>query len=181
MHTLSQRANTLFAFFVTVLFSVLGAVAISGPLLLWRVPIDANSVDLSVEAVSVKMGRLGYYYDYSSPMTEVGLIQFNLDADLTSLWNWNTKQLFLYVVAEYETPSHNVNQIVIWDDIITSKEDAIVTLRNKKAEYIASDMSHKLAGIRTNLSLHWNIVPNVGLLMTQRAGSAPLTFPRASQ
>ena len=26
-----------------------------------------------------------------------------LDPDLTPLFNWNTKQLFLYVSAEYET------------------------------------------------------------------------------
>jgi hypothetical protein len=28
------------------------------------------------------------------------------DKDLMNLFNWNTKQLFLYLTIEYETPSH---------------------------------------------------------------------------
>ena len=35
--------------------------------------------------------------------TDAGIFEFSLDADLTSLWNWNTKVVFFYLVAEYET------------------------------------------------------------------------------
>jgi hypothetical protein len=30
-------------------------------------------------------------------------------ADLTPLFNWNVKQLFLYLTAEYSTPNNEVN------------------------------------------------------------------------
>ena len=42
---------------------------------------------------------------------EAGKIIFNkriifIFLDLTPLFNWNTKQLFVYVVVEYVTPKH---------------------------------------------------------------------------
>jgi Signal peptidase subunit. len=30
---------------------------------------------------------------------------------LTHLFNWNVKQLFLYLTAEYSTPSNKLNQV----------------------------------------------------------------------
>lgn len=41
---------------------------------------------------------------YGSPSgkpKENSKIVFDLDADLTSLFNWNTKQVFVYLTAEY--------------------------------------------------------------------------------
>ncbi len=34
---------------------------------------------------------------------DLGFINFDLNADLEYLFNWNVKQLFLYLTAEYET------------------------------------------------------------------------------
>ena len=43
-------------------------------------------------------------------------------ADFTSLFNWNTKQLFVYVLATYPSlsPSSPPSQAIIWDTIIAS-------------------------------------------------------------
>ena len=35
------------------------------------------------------------------------------------MWNWNVKQLFVYVTAEYETKPNVLNQVVVWDTIIS--------------------------------------------------------------
>ena len=35
-------------------------------------------------------------------------------ADLNPLFNWNVKQLFLYLTAEYETPNNKLNQVRGW-------------------------------------------------------------------
>ena len=59
------------------------------------------------------------------------MIKFSLDADFSSLFTWNTKQLFVYVTAEWPAATapndsagdYNTNQTnkaVIWDTIITS-------------------------------------------------------------
>ena len=34
---------------------------------------------------------------------DLGFFNFDLETDLEPLFNWNVKQLFLYLTAEYET------------------------------------------------------------------------------
>ena len=34
---------------------------------------------------------------------DLGLMNLDIDVDLSHLFNWNCKQLFLYITAEYET------------------------------------------------------------------------------
>lgn len=46
--------------------------------------------------------------------------------DLTSLFDWNTKQLFLYVDAEFTSADGTTNTVVVWDMIVRRKEDANV-------------------------------------------------------
>lgn len=65
-------------------------------------------------------GRPHYY---STKKEEYAIIKFSLDADLSSLFTWNTKQLFVYVTAEWTSGGANnnaTNSAVIWDSIITS-------------------------------------------------------------
>lgn len=65
-------------------------------------------------------GRPHYY---STKREEYAQIRFDLDADLSPLFNWNTKQLFVYVYATYSS-SDNANtqtrasEAIIWDSII---------------------------------------------------------------
>ena len=46
------------------------------------------------------------------------VLTLGIDADLRSVFNWNVKQLFVYVTAEYETDANVLNQVVVWDTII---------------------------------------------------------------
>lgn len=65
---------------------------------------------------SVK-GRPHYY---STRKEEYAVIRFSLDADLSSLFTWNTKNLFVYVTADWPGPDNTTNSAVIWDSIITN-------------------------------------------------------------
>ena len=51
-------------------------------------------------------------------------MRFNLEADLSSLFTWNTKEVFVYVTAEWDDQNTNTtepaNTAVIWDLMITS-------------------------------------------------------------
>lgn len=49
------------------------------------------------------------------------MVTFNLDADLRSAFSWNTKQLFVFLRAEYTSDDGGLNQIVLWDSIIQQK------------------------------------------------------------
>ena len=54
-----------------------------------------------------------------------------LQANLTHLFNWNVKQLFLYLTAEYETADNKLNQVVLWDKIIQRGENAVLDYKGR--------------------------------------------------
>lgn len=55
---------------------------------------------------------------------EYAHITFDLDADLTSLFTWNTKQLFVWISASYPstTPGVPASEVIIWDAIIPADD-----------------------------------------------------------
>lgn len=70
-------------------------------------------------------------------------MNFDLDADLTPLFNWNTKQVFVYLTAEYDGGAKRTdvsNKVTFWDKIILTKEDAILHLRNQRSAYSVYDV-----------------------------------------
>lgn len=50
-------------------------------------------------------------YSASREKNDLGFLTFDLQTNLTDLFNWNVKQLFLYLTAEYITPSNELNQV----------------------------------------------------------------------
>lgn len=92
---------------------------------------------------------------------------FNFQTDLSSLFNWNVKQLFLYLTAEYKTEANELNQVVLWDKIILRGENAVLDFKNMNTKYYFWDDGNGLrAHKNVTLTLSWNIIPNAGLLPT---------------
>lgn len=88
-------------------------------------------------------------------------LEWRLDADLKQYWNWNTKIIFAYVQAEYETKLNSVNQASLFDVIITKKSKA--TLKGKvKQKYDFMDQGKHMRGMPFNLTMTWCIMPRVG-------------------
>ncbi|KAK3171458.1 hypothetical protein OEA41_003542 [Lepraria neglecta] len=116
MHSTLVRAQNVFGFFTTVAFCTALLTALS-VLLTPQTP----STTIELRNVQVVKGRPHYY---SPKKEEYAHIKFDLDADFTSLFNWNTKQLFVWITATY--PSSNTSssappsQAIIWDTIINS-------------------------------------------------------------
>ena len=81
------------------------------------------TASLTVGNIQVVRGRPHYY---SPKREEYALIRFDLDADLSPLFGWNTKQVFVYVSAEYPAEHgqglghEGTNKAVIWDTIISA-------------------------------------------------------------
>ncbi|KAK5627198.1 hypothetical protein RRF57_002913 [Xylaria bambusicola] len=121
MYNSINRLQTVFGFFTTVAFVVAAIIAASD----FTAP-RTPSATIKATNVQVVKGRPHYY---SSKKEEYAIIRFSLDADLSSLFTWNTKQLFVYVTAEWPAaPSgavagsgtNQTNKAIIWDTIITS-------------------------------------------------------------
>ncbi|USW51812.1 Putative signal peptidase complex subunit 3 [Septoria linicola] len=115
MHSSLVRIQNVFGFFTSVAFAVAAAIAVS-VLLSPQNP----SADLELKNVRVARGRPHYY---STKREEYAHVTFDLDADLSSLFNWNTKQIFAYITASYPSDNpQNVpdSEVVVWDAIIPS-------------------------------------------------------------
>ncbi|PVH13594.1 uncharacterized protein CXQ87_001702 [Candidozyma duobushaemuli] len=98
-------------------------------------------------------------------------IQFDLDADLTSLFNWNTKQVFVYLTAEYEGKTDKA-----------SNKDAVLHLKNQRSKYSVWDVERSFRGRDATLRLEWNIQPWVGpLLYGSTTTESTFTFPEVKK
>ncbi|KAL8726033.1 MAG: hypothetical protein Q9166_006978 [cf. Caloplaca sp. 2 TL-2023] len=134
MHSALVRIQNVFGFFTTVAFVTAIVVALSVTV----IP-QAPSASLELRNVQVyvhpflnktEVAHSDFYSrvkgrpHYHSPKKEeYAHIKFDLDADFISLFNWNTKQLFVWITATYpaKIPSEPPSQAIIWDAIINSQ------------------------------------------------------------
>ncbi|PAV60053.1 hypothetical protein WR25_19539 [Diploscapter pachys] len=118
-------------------------------------------------------------YANSDEKSDLGLLDFSIKADFTNMFNWNVKQLFLYLVAEYTTKENVVNQVVLWDKIVLRSERVLIDERRLKPKYyFMDDGSHLLNHQNITLVLRYNVIPNSGYLrLSQASGQIAVQFP----
>ncbi|KAJ3373042.1 Signal peptidase complex subunit [Kappamyces sp. JEL0680] len=133
---------------------------------------------LVANTIKMKPQRIGR--DFKAKKPTLAKITFDMKADLSPLFNWNTKMLFVSVLAEFANDQYGFNQACIWDDVIMNKEDAVFNFKKKPAEYPIHDLADKLAGSKANLTLQYQIIPWVGIFLQDRVGfKEALVFPSA--
>ncbi|KAK9875894.1 hypothetical protein WA026_009681 [Henosepilachna vigintioctopunctata] len=171
MHSILQRGNALLAYVLSVLACLTFACFISTVFLNYRTEVDISTVKILVKNVPD--------YSASREKNDLGFLTFDLQTDLTHLFNWNVKQLFLYLTAEYETANNKLNQVILWDKIILREENAKLNLKNMNAKYYFWDDGNGLRGHKNiTLYLSWNIIPNAGFLPNILGqGSHAFKFP----
>jgi len=173
----AYRANAIFGFSSKVLSALAFVCWMSTAFLQpMAVPkIDTSRVSVVRGEGSCLTGSKDYY---DSKQADQGFITFDLEADLAPLFNWNVKVLFLYLSAEYSTPSTSHNTAVLWDKIIMRGEKTKLDLKSIKTKYYFRDESGALSGENVNLTLSWNVMPNMGHLTWVKAEDRhTFTFP----
>mmetsp|Transcript_73113 Transcript_73113/g.89706 ORF Transcript_73113/g.89706 Transcript_73113/m.89706 type:complete len:214 (-) Transcript_73113:87-728(-) len=101
---------------------------------------------------------------------EVANIDLNGNIDLTDEWHWNTKQIFIWLSANYKTNKKS-SEISLWDRLIESKEESIFNLYNAKTEYDLIDMDLSLKGNNISYILRWDIHPWIGFISRKVASN----------
>jgi signal peptidase complex subunit 3 len=97
--------------------------------------------------------------------TDRAIFSFDLKVDLEPAFHWNIKQLFVYVVATYETSAKKFNQVVVWDKIVEATDThKIIKEHNVFVKYALNDQGHELRGKTIQLQLLWDHMPITGLL-----------------
>lgn len=124
----------------------------------------------------------GYNYALQG---DQAVLTLDIKADLRGLFQWNAKQLFVYVSAEYESPQHKTNKVVIFDKIITEPSEAHLDLVNVPSKYHFRDKGRGLRGRQVTLNLHVVYHPIVGRIFTQTVATStfrmPAQYERVSQ
>jgi Signal peptidase subunit len=161
--------------------------------------LPAAWAEWSLAQTGVQHGAVGARADYRkverlqvSPghRVEQAMLLFDVLGDFTALFDWNTKQLFFYVVVEWETnpPSAPRGQalpkvkhsVVIWDHIVESPEEAVLSFRHLRNKYALIDPEGGLRGASATLSLRWDVTPIVGWIRRFQAETqAHFDFPKS--
>ncbi|KIY73258.1 signal peptidase [Cylindrobasidium torrendii FP15055 ss-10] len=163
MHNLLSRVNNISAFLSSCMMCLMGAVALSS--LLYTA--DPKGT-LTIKSASIKENEIRYYHRKQ----EMGFVGFKIDADLTPLFHWNTKQLFVWLEAEYTGSDGVTNEVAVWDRIVRRKEDAYLKV-NGRQQYPIKDMQKTFNGVPAfNFTLKYNLMPHVGLLTYGEAARA---------
>ncbi|KAE8355758.1 signal peptidase subunit-domain-containing protein [Aspergillus coremiiformis] len=165
MHSSLNRAQAVFGFFTTVALFVAGFAALS----VFLYPAHEATAEVSLKEVKVIKGRPHYY---SNKKEEYAQMRFDLDADLSSLFHWNTKQLFVYVYASYSSSDKESSLLpqsesILWDTIIPAPESpySFSALRER---YFPSKSSSKRT-TRSKKNTKEKLAPGVLRLRNQRA------------
>lgn len=108
---------------------------------------------------------------------------FDLETDLTPLFNWNTKQVFIYLTAEYPGATEgSTNTVTYWDKIIPSKDKAVLNLKNERSKYSVWDVESSFNNKEAIVKLQWNIQPWVGpLVFGETLGEAVVNYPTPAE
>ena len=70
-----------------------------------------------------------------------------------------------------------LNQVVIWDKIVTSKEKARLIMNDEFNKYALVDQFAELRGAHVELKLNWDVMPIVGMLELQQKHGQAFTLP----
>ncbi|KAL0579720.1 Signal peptidase complex subunit [Marasmius crinis-equi] len=156
MHSIFTRINNVSALLSSCMMGLLAAIALSS--LLFTADPKGELAIRSVRVYPSKTPR------YPRRKQEMAFVNFNMTADLTPLFNWNTKQLFVSLEAEYENTQGVKNEVVIWDRIIRSKEDAFIRVAAKN-KYAFREISSSFKKVpAAHYALKYNVMPYVGFL-----------------
>ncbi|EDV92726.1 signal peptidase complex subunit 3 [Drosophila grimshawi] len=171
MHTVLTRGNATVAYSLSVLACLTFCCFASTVFQNYRTDAKINTVRVLVKNVPD--------YGASREKHDLGFLTFDLETNLTDVFNWNVKQLFLFLTAEYETTSNQLNQVVLWDKIILRGQNAVLDFKNMNTKYYFWDDGNGLKDNKNvTLILSWNIIPNAGLLPTVQAlGIHRFKFP----
>ncbi|KAM7459196.1 hypothetical protein BLSTO_00038 [Blastocystis sp. subtype 1] len=149
MHSYYARANTVF---FTAVYS-LAAVGVFYALLKVSKPFKGELIRFDNATVDEIMSDR--YDRFVFP-----LISLNLAYDLRGDWDYNTRSLYAYIVVSFDG-DHEQHDMIMWDKIIMSKEDAVFnnTIENR---YILFNDDRSIFGKEVTISFRYQIQPTVG-------------------
>ncbi|KAK7820821.1 hypothetical protein U0070_024779 [Myodes glareolus] len=157
MNTVLSRANSLFAFSLSVMAALTFGCFITTAFKDRSVP-----VRLHVSRIMLKNVE-----DFTGPRerSDLGFITFDITADILH--------------RKCSVAFFALNQVVLWDKIVLRGDNPKLLLKDMKTKYFFFDDGNGLKGNRNvTLTLSWNVVPNAGILpLVTGSGHVSVPFP----
>jgi signal peptidase complex subunit 3 len=167
MDSYSNRTSSIFTTFTTVLFTF-------ATLNHFTYYFHPTSPTASVEVSKVSNLVFSEFKNYNADQVKLDI---DLSVDLRSEYSWNVNQLYLFVVAYYETSKNTRNEIVVFDKIVSDKKDYKFDLKQHKIKYLLRDeYKNTLAGKKVTLSVKYQVMPIFGLMWTKDVPRASSDF-----
>ncbi|XP_076919409.1 signal peptidase complex subunit 3A-like [Bidens hawaiensis] len=154
MHSVSYRANALVTFSLTILAFICAIASLT------------DNFNSPSPTANVQILNVNRFQKRPNGDDEVALT-LDISADLQSLFTWNTKQVFVFLAAEYSTPKNSLNQVSLWDGIIPTRDNAKFTIKAYN-KYKFIDQGSNLRGRDFNLTLHWHVMPKTGKMFADK-------------
>ena len=153
MYSLSTRFNI-------ILYNMMAGMVLMGALNYFHGYYGSHIIkDTQFEMTNMNMFINDRYYD-----EHVSEFQFDLKADLSGLFNWNTNVIFLSVICEFEYEEGKRNQIVVWDQRIMREMTQFykLDLQDEWIEYYFTDIHKSLKGKNVKVYLRWEQMTTIG-------------------
>jgi len=165
MYSWTVRTSVVFFFALTCLFVAAVGSAVTA---LWHV--SNPVIKLSASNLQLKRTQSG---------NDLARFKIDLDADLGSVWNWNVKQLFVYILVEHETENTPKNQVVVWDYIAKTQDTSHIFLSKQPLKYGLMAHQDTFRDTKANVTVNWDIMPIIGILKS--GSSAPFSISLREQ
>jgi len=159
MHRPLSRANTV----GTVTLSTLGALsALFACSLFWLYHMNPPRPHVAVAVDVLKFNQMWHHATGQNQPFDSVFLQVNISANLREYWNWNVKQLFVFLTAKYMTKNFKENEVVVWDFIAVSEEKSAFNI-TRPAKYTLEHKGEGLRGQSLHFTLRWSVMPYSGL------------------
>lgn len=182
MHSILSRLNAVF--FIALLYlSIIAGIAGISNYIEYVNPSNknllANVKEIDIKHFDHKFGQIRR--GIRAAKFEEAVYEYNLDVDLSEEFHWNTKEIFLWLEAEYIDKKNNVNSVSMWDNIIRSKDDSLFTINTLKQKYQFWDFQLGLRDNNVKFTLKYDVHPWVGLIERKSASYGSKEFKNPHQ
>lgn len=149
-----------------------GFMAVSSLAMSYVAPFEPTASYQAVVAPQMYRAKAGF----TGRAVDRTLIRVEGTADFTPCFTWNTKQVFVYFVVEYNSEKYSRSEITIYDAIVTRKEDAKLTFTNA-IEYPTDHIEQSgMAGRPAVLKLKYHLMSYSGMSPQYEVANAAYNF-----
>merc|ERR1712079_227453 len=104
------------------------------------------SYDPHIEIAGHKLGRFTHGHNPYYGNYEKLNLKMDVDIDLSPLFNWNVRQIFVWITAEWDEHEGLHRLVTVWDRICTTPEAAKFRSKKLKLKYPIKDSVRTLRG-----------------------------------